>query len=434
MANGFGYQVDAVAPTKGQGLMQGLSGLSNTVTEVMERRKAMARQEAAQTAAQEAYSSGDPNAIAKVVMQYPELQEQLTAAVGIRDEAAKREALDGFRGVLANRDNPQQALALLNERAERLTQQGRDASDTIRSRDLLMDAIASDDPAAIDSYFKDAELTYAGMAEPQEWKAYSRAGGADLPTSTQDRNALFAIIEDPSQPEWKRKAARIDLGLDPRAVGSSSQTIAEEGKTDLVAESEGRIAGEKAGASERSRLEEQEKLRPRIEAAIKKAQVEAASEGQTAVELAQAKAAMPGLNETIEGLKELAPLATYTWGGKLWNETVKQLGFGATEGSTARAKYSSIIDNQVLPLLRQVFGSQFTAEEGDRLRATMGDPDSTPAEKVAQLEAFVEQKYRDIEAKERELQADSPPVEGAKQAPDGNWYVERDGKFYRVDA
>lgn len=28
---------------------------------------------------------------------------------------------------------------------------------------------------------------------------------------------------------------------------------------------------------------------------------------------------------------------------------------------------------------------------------------------------------------------DDPPIEGARQAPDGNWYVQKDGMFYRVD-
>ena len=27
----------------------------------------------------------------------------------------------------------------------------------------------------------------------------------------------------------------------------------------------------------------------------------------------------------------------------------------------------------------------------------------------------------------------APPMEGAKKAPDGNWYVEKNGKFFRVD-
>lgn len=34
---------------------------------------------------------------------------------------------------------------------------------------------------------------------------------------------------------------------------------------------------------------------------------------------------------------------------------------------------------------------------------------------------------------ETESAADQPPVEGAKKAPDGNWYVEKNGQWFRVD-
>ena len=27
---------------------------------------------------------------------------------------------------------------------------------------------------------------------------------------------------------------------------------------------------------------------------------------------------------------------------------------------------------------------------------------------------------------------DTPPVDGARRAKDGNWYVQKDGKYYRV--
>ena len=34
---------------------------------------------------------------------------------------------------------------------------------------------------------------------------------------------------------------------------------------------------------------------------------------------------------------------------------------------------------------------------------------------------------------EADRQQATPPIEGARQAPDGNWYVQKDGKFYRVN-
>ena len=82
---------------------------------------------------------------------------------------------------------------------------------------------------------------------------------------------------------------------------------------------------------------------------------------------------------------------------------VKQSGFGATKGATARAKFIAIVNNQVLPLLKETFGAAFTFQEGESLKATMGDPDASAEEKMVQLDAFIAQKMRDIETKQRQL-------------------------------
>ena len=120
-----------------------------------------------------------------------------------------------------------------------------------------------------------------------------------------------------------------------------------------------------------------------IESAVTRSKAKAAETGAVYTELMQMQAAMPGLKATIANLKKLAPKATYTEKGKFWNGLVKQTGFGATEGATAREEFISIISNQVLPLLRPTFGAAFTVAEGDSLRATMGDPDMAPASKFA---------------------------------------------------
>jgi len=85
---------------------------------------------------------------------------------------------------------------------------------------------------------------------------------------------------------------------------------------------------------------------------------------------------------------------------------VKESGFGSTEGANARAKFIAIINNQVLPLLKSTFGAAFTEREGDTLKATMGDPNASPEQKMIQLEAFIDQKVRDIQSKQREVGED----------------------------
>lgn len=107
---------------------------------------------------------------------------------------------------------------------------------------------------------------------------------------------------------------------------------------------------------------------------------------------------MPGLMVVADQLYDLADKATYTMAGIARDEARKQAGLPPTAGAIARAEYIAIVDNQVLPLLRQTFGAAFTAKEGDTLRATLGDPDKSPAEKKAVLRSFIAQKQRDLVA------------------------------------
>jgi hypothetical protein len=60
-----------------------------------------------------------------------------------------------------------------------------------------------------------------------------------------------------------------------------------------------------------------------------------------------------------------------------------------------------------LPLLRQTFGAAFTVAEGDSLLATLGDPNMHPDEKNAVLDAFIENKRRDLETKRRRVSSDA---------------------------
>jgi hypothetical protein len=114
---------------------------------------------------------------------------------------------------------------------------------------------------------------------------------------------------------------------------------------------------------------------------------------------------MPELEDTVNKLMELSPKATYTMIGRLRNAAKKELGQGSTEGGVAREEYDSIISNQVLPLMRDTFGAQFTQKEGETLRATLGDVNKTPEEKEAALRSFIEQKKNSIESKYRKLKS-----------------------------
>ena len=107
---------------------------------------------------------------------------------------------------------------------------------------------------------------------------------------------------------------------------------------------------------------------------------------------------MPGLESVIVKLDRLAEKATYTQGGQLLDAGRTQLGMEPRDAAIARTEYKAVVDNQVLPMLRDTFGAAFTVAEGESLRATLGAPDKTPQEKQAVLRAFIEQKRRDLEA------------------------------------
>ena len=212
------------------------------------------------------------------------------------------------------------------------------------------------------------------------------------------------VKNDPELKTPAAKAAAIDLGLEARASTSAQERIAlDPVLTDAVAKSSATIEGATAGAREGEKLKQQRKHKPAISALVKLAEKEATERGETITALQRSRAALPGLTDAVNQLKELSALSTSTFGGKVFDFAVKQTGFGSTEGATSRAKFIAIVNNQVLPLLKETFGAAFTATEGESLKATMGDPDASPEEKMAQLDAFIAQKNRDIETKERQL-------------------------------
>lgn len=148
-----------------------------------------------------------------------------------------------------------------------------------------------------------------------------------------------------------------------------------------------------------------------IERSIAQAKKEGTLTGEDTQLYDDINAQLPALYDVVDNLRELADVATYTKGGRAYDVAVKELGFKPTEGATARAKYIATVDNEVLPLLRQTFGAAFTAQEGQSLKATLGDPDASPAEKQAQLDAFIESKVRQMRQLGRKIgRSGEPPA------------------------
>jgi hypothetical protein len=172
-------------------------------------------------------------------------------------------------------------------------------------------------------------------------------------------------------------------------------------------------------------------------AAVKAAEVRATGQGEAQSSLESIRSKMPGLESVVKELDGLAEKATYTLAGQGRDALRRQMGAEPTEGSVARVRYMSMVDNQILPLLRDTFGAQFTQKEGEALRATLGNPDLGPKEKQQVLKSFIEQKRRDVEA--LESRTGTAPVQGGGQqrgAPQesrsvgGKTYVKINGQWF----
>jgi hypothetical protein len=206
-------------------------------------------------------------------------------------------------------------------------------------------------------------------------KAAQAGGGADAPSSVREWEYYNTLPDDAAKAEYlrmKRASPYLDIGtgfVQPDPVNPGSTAGPEIAKDNFT---------------------------PAYDAASGTATAKVDVENQTAFDSLSSK--LPGLKTVVSELSTLAEQATYTQTGQLWDNIVRETGQMPPEGAIARTKYIAMVDNQVLPLLRDTFGAAFTVKEGETLRATLGDPNKSPPEKQVILEAFIEQKVRDLEA------------------------------------
>jgi hypothetical protein len=224
---------------------------------------------------------------------------------------------------------------------------------------------------------------YSNLPPAQGWQAAmgdlqaqrsAATGGSDMPASIQEWNTFSSMTPDQQGAylRMKRASPYLDTGVgfvqpDPINPGQTSGAIIPK-----------------------------DNFTPAYDSAAGTASGKVDVETQAAADSLASK--MPGLRQVVTELGDLADKATYTISGQLWDDVVRETGNLPSEGALARTKYMSMVDNQVLPLLKDVFGAAFTVQEGETLRATLGAPNKSPAEKKAVLESFIEQKTRDLEA------------------------------------
>lgn len=211
---------------------------------------------------------------------------------------------------------------------------------------------------------------------------------------------VSSVEADPELKTIRGQAASRALGLTAKASLTKEERIANDSAlASRVAENK----GQQSEATETGKLKAQKSFKPAIAKAVKLAQKEATERGEVLTDLARMEASLPGVKEAVGQLIELSNVATSTLGGRAFDFLVKESGFGSTKGADARAKLVAIVDNQVLPLLKETFGAAFTVQEGENLKASLVDPDASPSQKRQQLEAFLAQKERNIRTKQEQL-------------------------------
>lgn len=142
--------------------------------------------------------------------------------------------------------------------------------------------------------------------------------------------------------------------------------------------------------------------KPKIAQAEASAKEVGKAQGEVKASLEAQTAQFPRLEQVVGELSDLGKKATYTYGGQAYDAALRQVGAPVPEGAIARKEYISKVDNEILPLLRQTFGAQFTQKEGESLKATLGDPNASPEEKDAVLRSFIAHKQAQIETLRRQ--------------------------------
>lgn len=150
---------------------QGLAGLGSALQSLGEKQRedearvrAEERFQQVKEAGKAAIDSGDPNQMRQAVIEYPELKDALTMQFGFTNDVTKDIAVDTYTRALADPENAEEYLGLGIEAV-------RDAggSPDTMLRDVVM---LRRNPEEKENFLKKMELTYAGLATPEQYEAY----------------------------------------------------------------------------------------------------------------------------------------------------------------------------------------------------------------------------------------------------------------------
>lgn len=388
MANRFSVQ-----PLGGiqsiRGITQGMQGIAENFRQDQEEER---RQGLIQQAA-EIMERGNPDEIAQFSMQNPEIGESMIGGIKFANESTKANMRDSMRRIVAGEDPVQ----VIQDRIQMVESQGGDASDTRRELQA-----AQADP---EGYRQQVSSIYA-MSFPNEYNAFRAATGQDSSATPAEIRAFEAKAKaaglEPGTPEYQQ-AAKIDLGMVPRAGMSAEERIAlDPERGEAVASQSGREAAE----SERGKLEVQADLKPKVEAAVDRAKAEVAQavkvEGEqrsNARTLAIYDSAMSNLANAL-------------------SETTTAPGVGWVPAMTANAQIAEGAQAVMAPILKSMFRTAgegtFTDQDQKMLMdmiPTRSDLPEARAAKIQAIDAVVRAKLGASQSEEP-----APAESGSKQS------------------
>lgn len=184
-----------------------------------------------QTSSQE----GNPDyaSLNEAIIRSPQLSKNVLDGIGIREKRQGQDAASFISQAASVANDPNRFMQLAQARVNYLQQNGRDPSDTMQ---LIETYQANPGQAMKDLQGVGAALANQGYLDKD---LYSQLFGVGTTGGAKEFEALTKGLS----PEEKEAARRIELGLAPRAVGSSAITIASQGLTNPVAASQSTIAG-----------------------------------------------------------------------------------------------------------------------------------------------------------------------------------------------
>lgn len=263
---------------------------------------------------------------------------------------------------LIDAGQPDRARALLAKRIKMLQEQGRDSSDS----EAIMQQMEAGNIDGVKS-----ELGTVVNTAIRANVFGQNSQNAKLDYFRQMTQGLSA--------DQAEKARLIELGLEPRAMGSSAITIAEQGLTVPVANSEAVISGAKARSSENAKLTQQGALKPQIEADVTTAKGNAQNKVNAADEFNKKVRNADGADAVLDMAEPLLEEATGSYVGAAVDMAGQVVGI-SNKGAQAAAQLKALEGSLIMNMPRME-GPQSDRDSNlyRQMAAQLGDA-TTPTE------------------------------------------------------